>query len=80
MNTVLEFLATNAAAITIALLVLASIANAATRHFSEHTGAAKVLAFIAEMFSILASRGANINGTPSKIKLPGQSVPPTVAK
>lgn len=58
-----------------AAAVLVSILNAATRHWSQHQGVARVLLFISEVLSILVS--ANVtNGRAGKLKLPLSSVPP----
>ena len=69
---VLEFVKEHWMTISMVMVVLISILNAATRHFSEHKGLVKVLSFISEMLSILTSRGV----AAPKIKLPGVSKPP----
>lgn len=62
--------------IVVVLGVLVQIANAVTRHWSEHGGVKRWAAFIAEMLSIVTSAGTRVQGTPGKLKLPLQSVPP----
>ena len=54
--------------VILGLVTVASILNAATRHFSEHSGARKVLGFVSEVLSILASAG--VSSGLAKIKPP----------
>ncbi len=54
-------------------VVLISLLNAATRHWSEHTGLKRWLTFVTECLSIFTSRGATASGP---YKLPFSSVPP----
>lgn len=63
-----------ALAIVIALLlpgVLVSVANALTKHYSEKKGLIRALYFLADLFSVLASKGS-----PATLKLPGKTSPP----
>lgn len=54
-------------------VVLIQLLNAASRHWSEHTGLKRWATFATEMLSILTSRGATAKGP---YKLPFSSVPP----
>ncbi|MDJ0827449.1 MAG: hypothetical protein QNJ16_18300 [Rhodobacter sp.] len=67
----MEFIKENWPLIVMGLTVLASVLNAATRHFSDQKGLAKALSFISEMLSIIVSANS-----PGKLKLPLQSVEP----
>ena len=69
----MDFLSENWGTITIILIVLIQILNAATRHWKDNTGAVKVLTFLSEIFSILTSRG-QVNGSLGKVKAPFTSV------
>lgn len=61
----------------VAAWLLISILNAASRHWSERAGTKRVLAFVVELVSLLASAGARVGrGPAAKLKLPGQDVPP----
>lgn len=59
--------------ITVAIAIAISVLNAATKHWSEHTGFVRVALFISEVLSILTSRGSTLVGP---IKPPLISVPP----
>lgn len=50
--------------------ILLSIANAVTKHYSEKKGLVKFLYFVADLFSVLASKGS-----PTTLKLPGVPSP-----
>ncbi len=52
---------------------LISLLNAASRHWSTHTGAKKWLTFVTEILSILTSRDASVSAV---FKPPFYSVPP----
>jgi len=55
-----------------------NIANAITAHYSEKKGLVRFVGFIVELLSMVTSWGSRIGiGPMSKIKLPGQTVPPT---
>ncbi len=53
------------------LLLLGSILNAATKHFSQHDGLVRWLSFLSEMLSVVASKGVS-----PKLKPPAVSRPP----
>jgi len=55
--------------------VLIQVLQATTRHYSEHTGVTRAMLWLAEMLSIVTSRGRKVALTvPSRIKQLGQSV------
>lgn len=61
-------------AIVLALMtpgILVSLANALTKHYSEKTGIIRALYFLADLFSVLASKGS-----PVTLKMPGTVSPP----
>jgi hypothetical protein len=57
--------------ISAALLILISVCNALSAHYSTKTGLVKALLFVAELLSFMRSRGVS-----GLLKLPLQSVPP----
>ena len=69
----MNFLSENWGTITIVLLVLIQVINAATKHWQDNKGVVKVLTFISEVFSIVTSKGV-VNGSFGKIKAPLTSV------
>lgn len=56
MAPIITWLTTNWALVSSIAVVLVAILNAATRHWSGHAGAVKVLLFVAELLSFLASK------------------------
>jgi len=69
METFINWLTENWELITFIALILINVVNALTKHFGEHAGVKKVLLFITEMLSLIASSGkTTTNG--SKLKAP----------
>jgi hypothetical protein len=67
----MEWVSANWGLIAILLYIAINIINAATKHWSEHTGVVKALLFITECLSVLKSAGDGL-----KLKLPGPGAKP----
>ena len=70
MTTVVRWFTAHWDVVALVLLVAINILNAATRHWSTHAGVVRVLLFLAEVLSIIRSRGAPEGGVLGKAKLP----------
>lgn len=78
LQTAFNYLAEHWEFVLLAVGIVISLAQLASKYWSEHTGLTRWLAFLIEALSIFTSSGSRTTAQPilGRLKLPGQFVPP----
>lgn len=65
----MEWVAEHWGTIAAVLVFFVNVINGVTQHWTQHHGAKRVLLWVAELLSVIASKGE-----PKRVKLPGQTL------